>query len=249
MANYTDQTDGTEDDSDPSSPIEASVLTAQSVLCAVIAGTPVAVAIAASRLFGRKDTGNITELTAAEVKTILGLVKADVGLGSVDNTTDAGKPVSSATQTALNNKQALDATLTALAGWANGVSKIPYTTATDVVASLDFKDEDDMVSDSATALPSQQSTKAYADTKVAISSVADAPIGTYMLLEYTSNTALTNNSTTDGATTLRYLVGSITTGTLSLGAGRRPAGTWKNVSGVSLDANGTYAVGLCVRTV
>lgn len=30
--------------------------------------------------------------------------KADVGLGSVDNTSDAGKPVSTATQTALNNK-------------------------------------------------------------------------------------------------------------------------------------------------
>jgi len=32
------------------------------------------------------------------------LVKADVGLGSVDNTSDAAKPVSTATQTALNGK-------------------------------------------------------------------------------------------------------------------------------------------------
>jgi hypothetical protein len=38
-------------------------------------------------------------------KTWQTLNKAAVGLGSVDNTTDANKPVSTATQTALNNKQ------------------------------------------------------------------------------------------------------------------------------------------------
>jgi hypothetical protein len=59
--------------------------------------------------------------------------------------------------------EAHDATLTAFAGWANGVNKIPYTTASDTFASLDFKDEDDMASDSATAVPSQQSVKAYVD--------------------------------------------------------------------------------------
>lgn len=34
--------------------------------------------------------------------------KADLGLGNVDNTSDASKPISSATQTALNAKQALN---------------------------------------------------------------------------------------------------------------------------------------------
>jgi hypothetical protein len=43
--------------------------------------------------------------TAAVVKTLLALVKGDVGLGNVDNTSDADKPVSTATQTALNLKQ------------------------------------------------------------------------------------------------------------------------------------------------
>lgn len=62
--------------------------------------------------------------------------------------------------------QAYDATLAALAGWANGTNKIPYTTSTDTVASLDFKDEDDMASNSATAIPSQQSVKAYVDAQV-----------------------------------------------------------------------------------
>jgi hypothetical protein len=46
-----------------------------------------------------------TDLTAASVKTLLALTKSDVGLGSVDNTADTAKPVSTAQQTALNLKQ------------------------------------------------------------------------------------------------------------------------------------------------
>lgn len=42
--------------------------------------------------------------TFAQFKTALSLVKADVGLGNVDNTSDANKPVSTATQTALDAK-------------------------------------------------------------------------------------------------------------------------------------------------
>ena len=42
--------------------------------------------------------------SASELKGDLSLVKGDVGLGNVDNTSDASKPVSTATQTALNKK-------------------------------------------------------------------------------------------------------------------------------------------------
>lgn len=42
--------------------------------------------------------------TYAALKTALGLVKGDVGLGNVDNTSDANKPVSTATQAALDAK-------------------------------------------------------------------------------------------------------------------------------------------------
>ncbi|QDK01904.1 minor tail protein [Arthrobacter phage Vibaki] len=51
-------------------------------------------------------------LAAGQVQSVAGktgvvsLVKADVGLGSVDNTTDLLKPISTATQTALNGKAA-----------------------------------------------------------------------------------------------------------------------------------------------
>lgn len=49
-------------------------------------------------------TGLTGTQSVAAFKTGLTLVKADVGLGNVDNTSDANKPVSTATQTALNLK-------------------------------------------------------------------------------------------------------------------------------------------------
>ena len=45
--------------------------------------------------------------TPAQAKTSLALVKGDVGLGNVDNTSDANKPVSTAQQTALDLKAPL----------------------------------------------------------------------------------------------------------------------------------------------
>lgn len=47
--------------------------------------------------------------TYAQFKTALGLVKGDVGLGNVDNTSDANKPISTATQTALDLKEDISA--------------------------------------------------------------------------------------------------------------------------------------------
>ncbi len=47
----------------------------------------------------------LTAATASAQKTLLSLVKGDVGLGNVDNTSDANKPVSTAQQTALDAKQ------------------------------------------------------------------------------------------------------------------------------------------------
>jgi hypothetical protein len=51
--------------------------------------------------------------------TVSGITKTMVGLGAVDNTSDLDKPISTATQTALNNKQPLDADLTSIAALSN----------------------------------------------------------------------------------------------------------------------------------
>ena len=49
--------------------------------------------------------GTISAAETTEVE-LVELTKADVGLGNVDNTSDANKPISTAAQTALNGKQA-----------------------------------------------------------------------------------------------------------------------------------------------
>jgi hypothetical protein len=53
--------------------------------------------------------------TLAALKTALNLTKADVGLGNVNNTSDAGKPVSTAQQAALDLKADADDVAAALA--------------------------------------------------------------------------------------------------------------------------------------
>lgn len=54
-----------------------------------------------------------------------------------------------------------------ISGLTQATDKIPYFDSATTASVLDFKDEDDMASDSATAVPSQQSVKAYVDAEVA----------------------------------------------------------------------------------
>jgi hypothetical protein len=62
----------------------------------------------------------------------------------------------------------IDDTIMAYGNTLTAANKIPYATGVDTVGELDFKDEDDMASDSATAVPSQQSVKAYVDASVGV---------------------------------------------------------------------------------
>lgn len=58
-----------------------------------------------SKLAGIESGAQVNSVTSVAGRTgDVTLAKADVGLGNVDNTSDANKPVSNATQTALNAK-------------------------------------------------------------------------------------------------------------------------------------------------
>ena len=100
------------------------------------------------------DSGGLVpsaQLPAAPVTSVAGktgavtLVKADVGLGNVDNTSDANKPVSSATQTALNAKADSSALTSGLAGKANTVHTHVISDVTNLQTTLTSKADDSAV--------------------------------------------------------------------------------------------------------
>lgn len=61
----------------------------------------------AGGVFGFDGSKLPVPLTYASLKTAMSFVKADVGLGNVDNTSDLAKPISTATQAALDLKLAI----------------------------------------------------------------------------------------------------------------------------------------------
>lgn len=107
--------------------------------------------------------------TPAELNLVAGLTASTAELNHVTGVTSA---IQTQINTLTSGKQSVDATLTALAGLATGANKVPYSTGTDTFSQLDFKDEDNMASDSATAVPSQQSVKAYVDASSPITTTS-----------------------------------------------------------------------------
>lgn len=123
-------------------------------------------------------TGAAVFANSPALVTPTGIVKGDVGLGNVDNTSDATKDAASAT---LTNKTLTSPVIN------TGIS------GTAIV------DEDDMTSNSATKVPTQQSVKAYVDS-LALNMGKRARVRAATTANITIATALNNADTLDSVT-------------------------------------------------
>jgi hypothetical protein len=120
--------------------------------------------------------GTAVTSTAAELNFLDGADSSINTLSLPDNTTistfgaslvDDADAATARTTLGLvigTNVQAYDAELAAIAGLTSASDKIIRFTGSGTADLLDFVDEDTMSSDSATAIPSQQSVKAYVDS-------------------------------------------------------------------------------------
>jgi hypothetical protein len=108
--------------SDANKPISAATQTALNAKVDKVAGKGLSTedytTAEKSKLAGVAAGAQVNTVTSVAGKTgAVTLVKGDVGLGNVDNTSDANKPVSTATQTALNAKEGTVAVGTAAQFW------------------------------------------------------------------------------------------------------------------------------------
>ena len=119
---------------------------------------------------GLVKTGNdVAPNGVLEDLNTLGTVSSDgqviVGTGSGAFAYESGNTLRTSIGLAIGTDvQAYDAELAALAGLASANNKVPYFTGSETAGMLDFKDEDNLGSDSDSALASQQSIKAYVDS-------------------------------------------------------------------------------------
>ncbi|UHS61060.1 hypothetical protein HRR99_05795 [Agrobacterium vaccinii] len=168
------------------------------------------------------------------------LAKGDVGLGNVDNTSDASKPVSTAQQTALNAKanvagQAFTGEITVPASTtATAMWNMPHGVAPTTLANGDvwtqttgiFARINGVTFNLSPALISQALAEAGADT--AISSWSSLRVRQAIIASPAALLNVEDQTLTGGARVTSKDLGTISTGTLTLDTGDRPLQHYTN---------------------
>jgi len=142
--------------------------------------------IATASLLGRSTAGSGSpeELSASAAKAILALSKTDVGLANVENTTDLLKPISTATQTALDLKAtiaspAFTGTPTAeTAAQGTNSRQIATTEYVDAANRIIFNTRVSLLSDAAPAPVGSSLFNYYTLTALAEPATFNSPSGT-----------------------------------------------------------------------
>jgi len=130
--------------------------------------TDVAVAHGGTGVSTLTDGGVLLGSDAGAITAMAVLADSEmiVGDGSTDPVAESGATLRTSIGVSIGSDvQAYDAELAAIAGLTSAANKIPMFSGSGSASLIDFKDEDAMGSNSATAVASQQSVKAYADTK------------------------------------------------------------------------------------
>ena len=115
--------------------------------------------------------------------TTAAAARTNLGLGNVDNTADAAKPISTATQAALDTKANANEVNTALATKANAAevntALATKANASDVTTSLGLKEDvsnkaNTPLGTSTSLYPTQNAVKTYVDAQIASATIPDA---------------------------------------------------------------------------
>jgi hypothetical protein len=168
--------------------------------------------------------------------TISGITKVMVGLGSVDNTADLAKPISTATQEALDTKVSASTYSTTLS------TKVDTETFSTTVASKENTSNKSTATDlggSSTSdilFPTQKAVKTYVDGQVNAGGVADGGITTNKL----AAGAVTDEKVASGINKVKVGLGDVENTALStwtgstniVNVGTITSGTW---SGTAID--------------
>lgn len=174
-------------------------------------------------------TDGTQTLTNKTITSPSGIVKADVGLGNVDNTSDANKPVSTATQTALDLKAPLASpTFT-------GTVTLPSGTVTSAMISDGTIVNGDISSSAAIAYSKLNLASSITSSDIVDGTIVNADINASAAIAQSKISGLTSDLAAKAALAGATFTGDISGTNLTLSGNLTVNGTTTTVSSTNLE--------------